>query len=325
MQVTFDPVPFSARAVQFAMRVTLAVVVSAGLYTAGVTLSPYLGPLLLAVPLAGLILAQRALSECGVWLLLTTGVISFGLGPDPAVSFVLLFGVPACTVALGLRYRWSIERTALAGMTAWCVSVAALALLAYGDLTALIAAARQQLVHGFDLAVSTYGSLGVPEETLTAATAERDALVTGLIEVLPALVVLCGALMVIANLVLLRSWTNRFDHVDLRLWRTPEPMIWALIGTGFGMFLPWRPLGLLARNLFLVLLGGYFCQGLAIVSYFLERLRLPRGVRVAGYLLIALQHVIAGIVLALGIFDLWGNFRRLTAGSPNMQIPTDSD
>jgi hypothetical protein len=325
MQITLDPGPFSAHVAQSALRVTLAVVVSAGLYTAGLTFSPYAGPLLLAVPLAGLMLAERASLECGLWLLLTAEVVSLGLDRDAAVGFVLLFGVPACTVAFGLRCRWSIERTVLAGMAAWSVSVASLALLAYGGLTTLMAAARQQLAHGFDVALSTYGSLGVPQDTLAAATAEREVLVTGLLEILPALVVLAGALMVIANLVLLRNWTKRPRDVDLRLWRTPEPLIWALIGTGFGMFLPWRPLGLLARNIFLVLLGGYFCQGLAIVSYFLERLRLPRGLRVAGYLLIAVQHIIAGIVLALGVFDLWGNFRRLSAGSPNIQIPTDSD
>ena len=117
-------------------------------------------------------------------------MVSLGLGPDAAAGFVLLFGVPACTVAVGLRRRWSIERTVLAGMAAWSVSVASLALLAYGDLTMLIAAARQQLAHGFDLALSTYGSFGVPEDTLAAATAERELLVTGLLEVLPALVVL---------------------------------------------------------------------------------------------------------------------------------------
>ncbi len=91
------------------------------------------------------------------------------------------------------------------------------------------------------------------------------------------------------------------------------------------MFLPWRPIDILARNFFLVLLGCYFCQGLAIVSYFLERLRLPRGVRVAGYLLIAVQHVVAGMVLVLGVFDLWGNFRRLSTGSADMQMSGDGE
>ena len=256
-----------------------------------------------------------------MWLLLTTAVVSVGLGPDAAAGFVLLFGTPACTVAVGLRQRWSIERAVLAGMVAWSVSVAALAFLAYGDLTTLSAAAHQQLAHGFDVALSTYGSFGAPESTLATATAEREPLITGLLEILPALAVLCGALMILTNVVLLRSWTNRTHDVDLRLWRTPESLIWALIGTGFGMFLPWVLLALLARNIFVVLLGGYFCQGLAIVSYFLERLRLPRGVRVAGYVLIAVQHIVAGIVLALGVFDLWGNFRGLSAGSARYPDP----
>jgi uncharacterized protein YybS (DUF2232 family) len=324
MQIILDAVPFGARLAQLALRLTLATAVSGGLYTAGLTLSPYAGPLLLVTPLPGLMLAERAPLECALWLFVTTGVVSLGLGPDAAAGFVLLFGVPACTVAVGLRCRWSIERTVLAGVTAWSLSIASLALPAYGDLTMLIAAARQQLAHGFDVALSTYGSFGVPESAIATATAEREVLVTGLLEVLPALVVLCGALMVLANLVLLRNWTNSSRDGDLRLWRTPETLIWALIGTGFGMFLPWRAVALLARNIFLVLLGGYFCQGLAIVSYFLARLRLPRGVRVAGYVLIAVQHIVAGIVLALGVFDLWGNFRGLSAGSPNIRIPTDS-
>jgi len=321
MQFALDRDASGSRLVQLALRVTLAVVVSAGLYTAGLTVSPYAGPLLLAAPLPGLILAERGTLECALWLLLTTAVVSVGLGPDAAAGFVLLFGTPACTVAVGLRQRWSIERTVLAGMVAWSVSVAALAFLAYGDLTTLIAAAHQQLAHGFDVALSTYGSFGAPESTLATATAERELLITGLLEILPALVVLCGALMILTNVVLLRSWTNRTHDVDLLLWRTPESLIWALIGTGFGMFLPWVLLALLARNIFVVLLGGYFCQGLAIVSYFLERLRLPRGVRVAGYVLIAVQHIVAGIVLALGVFDLWGNFRGLSAGSPRYPDP----
>ena len=35
--------------------------------------------------------------------------------------------------------------------------------------------------------------------------------------------------------------------------------------------------------------------------------------RVATYLVIALQHVAAALVVALGVFDLWGDFRQLTA------------
>jgi uncharacterized protein YybS (DUF2232 family) len=94
------------------------------------------------------------------------------------------------------------------------------------------------------------------------------------------------------------------------LWRAPDALIWVLIATGFAMFVPLGLFTLVARNVFLVLLGCYFCQGLAIVSYYLARFRLPRAVRIASYALIAIHQVLTATVLALGVFDFWANFRR---------------
>lgn len=314
-----------AGVVQLAARLALAAVVSGGLYLAGVSLAPVAAPLLLMVPLPGLMLATRFPWACGAWLILTEAAVSLVLGAGAAVSLLLLFGLPACGMAWGFRRRWPVELTVMVAMAVWCMGLVCSTALAYGDLAAAVATTRQQLRSGVDVAVSTYGSVGLSESSLAAVQADRDTLVDGLIEVLPALLVLCGALMVIVNLVLLRRWTNTLRDVDLRLWRTPEALIWALIVAGFAMFLPVQPVTVVARNAFIVLLGCYFCQGLAIVSYFLERLRLPRGVRVAGYLLIAVQHIVAGIVLALGIFDLWGNFRRLSIGSADVQLPGDGE
>jgi uncharacterized protein YybS (DUF2232 family) len=325
MQCVSAPVSPGAHLTPFALRLGLAVSLSGGLYAAGVSFSPFASPLLFLVPLPGLVLATDAPAACVLWLLLTEGVVSVVLGVDAAASLLLLFGLPACSMASGFRRGWAVERTVLAGMVAWSAGLLCSTFLAYGDLTVLADMVRQQLAHGVDLALSTYGSVGVSDSSLAAVKAERDLVVTGLIEVLPALVMLCGALMMIANLVLLRRWTDTLHDVDLRLWRTPDALIWALIATGFSMFLPVRPVALVARNIFIVLLGCYFCQGLAIVSYFLERFRLPRGVRVAGYLLIAVQHIVAGIVLALGVFDLWGNFRRLSVGPADIQIPGDGE
>ena len=310
---------------QFALRLALAVTMSGGFYVAGIALAPLATPLLLLVPLPGLILAADSPAAPSVWLLLSAAAVGLTLGTGAVASWLLLFGLPACSLALGCRRRWSFEATAMAGVVVWSAGLAISSVLAYGDLTTLVTTVREQLAGGVDLALSTYSSVGVSDSNVAAVQAERDILVNGLLEILPALVVLSGALMVIVNLVLLRRWTSLSHEIDLRLWRTPEPLIWALIVAGFAMFLPVYPLALAARNVFIVLLGCYFCQGLAIVSYFLERLRLPYGVRVAGYLLIAVQHIVAGIVLALGVFDLWGNFRRPSAGAADMQIPGDGE
>jgi len=111
--------------------------------------------------------------------------------------------------------------------------------------------------------------------------------------------------------------------VNLRFWRAPDNLIWTLILAGFAMFVPVPAVALVARNAFVVLLGCYFCQGLAIVDYYLVRFRLPRGLRVVSYLLILVQHVVTVLVLALGVFDLWGNFRRLGAGPADVRFNTD--
>lgn len=308
------------------LRLALAVTASTALYATAVAGAPLATPLMLLVALPGLIVATGGpVSECGLWLLLTGGGVTSVLGADATPGFVLPFGIPAVVMAAAVRRFWPFERTVVAGVLAWGIGVLGLALLAFGNLADTIAAVRQQLTNSIDLALSTYSSMGANEGALATLAAERDSVVTALVETLPALIVLTGALTTIVNLIMLRSWTNLPDGGNLRLWRTPDSLIWALILTGFGMFVPVPAVALLARNLFIVVLGCYFCQGLAIVSYYLERFRLPRGLRVAGYVLIAIQHVVAAMVLVLGVFDLWGNFRRLNVGPADVPFHTDGE
>src|SRR6202158_219152 len=315
------------RLMQLLLRLALAVAVSTGLYTAGLCFPPVATPLLLFVPMPGLVLATHAPSrECALWFALTASLTMALLGAPATVGFLLPLGAPTLVLAVGIRSFWSFERLVIAGVGAWAAAVTGLSLLAYGDVTALIAAAREQLLNSYNLALSTSGSIGAPDSTLVAMEAERDVLIDGLLQILPALVILTGALTVITNLVLLRNWMGIARNVNLRLWRAPDVLIWALIVTGFCIFMPVPPVALMARNVFLVLLGCYFCQGLAIVCYYLERFRLSRGIRVSSYALIAVQHVVTAMVLALGVFDLWGNFRRLgTTGPANVPLDTEGE
>jgi uncharacterized protein YybS (DUF2232 family) len=191
---------------------------------------------------------------------------------------------------------------------------------AYDDLPTVLAAVREHVLESFDLALATMRSMGAPDGTLASMEAEKDGLVTGLVEMAPALVVLTGALFIIANVLLTRRWAGVYSEVNLLLWRTPDALIWTLIAAGFGMFVPAPSVALTARNVFIVLLGGYFCQGLAIVSYYLAWFRLPRAVRIASYTLIAIHQVLAATVVALGIFDLWANFRRVSVGPADIEF-----
>ena len=143
----------------------------------------------------------------------------------------------------------------------------------------------------------------------------------GLLPLFPAVAILVSAAVWLVNLRFSSRWVPWPQLQNLKQWQAPPWLIWTLIVSGFAMFFPHPVVAVVARNLFIVVLAGYFCQGLAIVSYFLQRLALPPGLRVASYLLIGLQEIVAGVVLALGVFDFWGNFRRL--GVPSVDADTE--
>ncbi len=101
------------------------------------------------------------------------------------------------------------------------------------------------------------------------------------------------------------------DFGALTVWSTPEKLVWGAIGCGIALLLPATGMKLIGLNGILVFTMIYFLHGIAIVAYFFDKKKFPRMARTFIYTLIAIQHVFALIVIALGFFDLWVNFRKL--------------
>jgi len=68
----------------------------------------------------------------------------------------------------------------------------------------------------------------------------------------------------------------------------------------------------------IVICAVYMFAGLAIVSYFLKKSPFPAGFRYLIYFLIFAQQIVTLLVTAVGLFDLWIDFRKLnkTVGDP---------
>jgi len=304
-----------------ATRLGLAISASTAAYAAATALPAVAAPLLVLAPLPGLLVGvQVSAAAASAWCFLAGTTIGTVLGGAAAIGFLLPIAFPALALVLALRAAWSFDRAVVTGVVVWYVGVIGVLLAAYGNPERVLQAAQEQISTSFDLAVTTSRSMGAPESTLTTMEGDRDSLVTGLVELLPGFLLLTGAAFILINVLLLRAWCGVYGSVNLRLWRAPDRLIWLLIGAGFGMFIPTPPVALAARNIFVVLLGCYFCQGLAIVSYFLVQFRLPRSLRIASYALIAIHQVFAATVLALGVFDFWANFRRLSAGPADLDL-----
>ena len=101
------------------------------------------------------------------------------------------------------------------------------------------------------------------------------------------------------------------DFGRLNRWRAPELLVWGVIGCGLIILLPATGIRLIGVNGLLVLLTIYFIQGIAIVSFFFEKKKLPRVVRVVLYTMIALQQLFLLVIICIGLFDMWINFRKI--------------
>jgi uncharacterized protein YybS (DUF2232 family) len=87
--------------------------------------------------------------------------------------------------------------------------------------------------------------------------------------------------------------------------------VWGVIGCGLALFVPSASIKIIGINGLLILLSVYFFQGIAIVSYYFDRRKLPRLIRIFLYTLIAVQQLVLLVVIGLGFFDLWFNFRKI--------------
>lgn len=283
-------------------------------------------PMLLMAPVPGTVLTALTHPAAGAAWAAAVGVLAASvIGPTGAVAALGMCAGPALACGTAARNRWRIEAVIAATIGAWTAGVVLTAWAGTGSLEAATASVRQALAQSVDLFLATAREAGTDTPMLEALETDRSRIVDQLVTLLPALIVLLGGGVALTSLLALRTRVRLGSPINLRRWRMPEQTIWVLIASGFGTFLPldgaW---GVAARNVFAILLGCYFCQGLAIVSFYLARFRVPRGFRVAGYALIAFHHLFAGVVLVLGMLDFWANFRRLQSPTASLQSRSGS-
>ncbi|NPV04814.1 MAG: YybS family protein [Syntrophaceae bacterium] len=101
------------------------------------------------------------------------------------------------------------------------------------------------------------------------------------------------------------------DFGDLTRWKMPDWAVWFVIASGIAMIVPEETLQIAGLNVLIVVLFLYLLQGLAIVQFFFRQKNIPRYLRALFYALIVLYQYLLVFVSALGLFDLWVDFRKM--------------
>ena len=165
-------------------------------------------------------------------------------------------------------------------------------------------------------ALELYRAMGIPEENVRHIAGALDRITYILVRVIPGmglstLLVVVWANLIMARAILIRRRLPAPDFGPLNHWRAPEVLVWAVIGGAVLLMTPPMGLKLIGVNLLLVMMTFYFFQGIAIVAYYFDRKGVPRPLRIFLYSLAAVQQLILLLIIAMGFFDVWFNFRRL--------------
>lgn len=221
----------------------------------------------------------------------------------------------------------SVERTVLYACT-FVLAGAVVGLFFFSSIsgTSVSALISDYLRKNFELTIALYEELGMPEEIILMMSNAMGK-IHYFVWIIPALVTTFTLIVAWISLLLARPiLKNKHlffpDFGSLNLWKAPEYLVWGVIGCGVLLFVPNTAVKIVAINGMIVLLTIYFFQGIAIVSFFLEKKRLPRMLKVFIYCFIAMQQVFLIMVVGVGFFDIWLNFRKLGTNYNNDQLQT---
>jgi uncharacterized protein YybS (DUF2232 family) len=273
--------------------------------------------LLPLVPQPILSLGVRQGVSWAALVLVTAFVLLAVIGGKELVYLYGIFAIAGGLLFALLGRLRAIEY--LVAAVAGAVFIAAGLLLVYlfGSWAAMMGELHVSLLQHMTAALSAYERMGVSKEGLEVLKEQIPRVAETLFQLLPALFFLSLVFVVLVNVLLLcRRFPERraewLLNANLREWKCPEPLVWGLIACGFALFVPGLEfVQVLALNVLLVISAGYFAQGVAIIAFFFHKNKVPRFLRGITYVLIVVQQILTLVVVGLGLFDLWGDFRRL--------------
>jgi uncharacterized protein YybS (DUF2232 family) len=245
-------------------------------------------------------------------------LVAIAAGISAGITYEVSFGLAAVLMCYMLERQYSFEWVVLITAGTMLITGSAAALIAAGSPDAMLTAIHQSLKTGMERGQDFYKAIGMdaglPPDTQATA-------IDIFIRLSPALAAIAAAATIMLNLTVFWRWVGKkrlpYDPFgELPKWSTPEWLVWVLLAAGFAFqgfkyLIPIKPIETIALDAFICVATVYFCQGLAIMSYYFRMLGMPAVARVAIYVITCVQPVLAVLVCLAGVLDMWVDFRRL--------------
>jgi len=249
----------------------------------------------------------------------TTVVLVVAVGPTSAAVYLLQAGIISLALSeFLLRLKGGARSIVYAVAVNLVALLAAAALYGYQTGFDLQSKVTKGVQNSIAQTAALYEKAGVKGDELKALQDSMHQAGELIVTIYPALITVALGLIGCLNLLLLARIAAKARLPvylgDFRKFRNPDPLVWVLIAAGFGMLVDQEIVRLVSLNILIIVCSAYAVQGFAVLSHFFRKLAVPRFIRLLGCLFLILQPYMLLAVAALGVFDLWGNFR-----SPNKQ------
>lgn len=257
----------------------------------------------------------------------TAGLILMGLifavlfimmGSGRALLFAAEYAVMAIIMAETIKTRLSMDKCIFMSALGSMIPAVFLmfALFADGE-TSPVDFFQAQIMQHFELSMEALKTMGESQAEFDSMQAFFEQSSRTFATAYPAFIMVGSMITATVNFFLVRALWIKFYGETLFLKEKfsglvlPDFMVWGLILSSGSLFLMSGPIVAVGVNLFAVLLLVYLFQGLAIAVYILESKQAPIFLWVLVFFLIIIQPILMGLVIGLGVFDIWVDFRKI--------------
>ncbi|MBA4397735.1 MAG: hypothetical protein C0394_10210 [Syntrophus sp. (in: bacteria)] len=269
----------------------------------------------------------RGVAVFAVSLTLTLLTLAL-IHPDIISPLLLLMlaGGTGIMLAEVLSRPWTIERTLI-------IPVAVL--MAFGGCLLLLSAYQTgqpplRLIESHILSsigenIKLYEQMDISSEQITIIKDHSGQIAALLTRIFPAMLVVGVSLFIWLNIFAARRLFQKYglhypEFGDLTRWRAPEKMVWLLIGAGGMLLVEVGAVRYTGLNLLITCLFVYLFAGLSVIGYFFKVKKVPVIFKILFYVLIMIQQYLLLVVMALGLFDLWADFRKLIKPAQDPEV-----
>jgi uncharacterized protein YybS (DUF2232 family) len=274
-------------------------------------------PLILVYLQRGKIVGLITISAVGLALL-------FLVGPELAIAFIASYGLMAAAMAEATRLSFSFEKILLISTL---VPAVLTLLLLFAGLAGEEGSSMKALEDTIKSAAEGYIQVleksGETPENLKIIRESVEGTIPIAARIFPSFVListLAGAVLnfLAVRYLWLRFYSRKyFEGMNVSRWMLPDVMVWVLIASIGSIFFGPGISRVLGMNLAIILVFLYFLQGLSVVTHILKAKAFPKWVWIIVFILIPLNPMFFGLVVGMGLFDIWVDFRKIRVTPPD--------